>query len=117
MMIWYCIVTEAHRNIADADISRSGKENMVMAKLIGVKAIVTKSGNKGYEYHFADDFSLYDHEHAECYGNQVFSEYSSHAFKVSVGDEVDIIYGKGFQGKAQLVDILSASDSKLKTNK
>lgn len=88
-----------------------------MAKLIGVKVITTKSGNKGFEYHFADDFSEYDKEHAECFGNQVFSEYSSKAFKVNVGDEVDIIYGKGFQGKAQLMDIFVCTDSKLKINK
>lgn len=47
----------------------------------------------------------------------MFSEYSSQAFKVNVGDEVDIIYGKGYQGKAQLMDILVVSDSKLKINK
>lgn len=88
-----------------------------MAKVIGIKVITTKSGNKGFEYHFADAFSEYDKNHAECNGNQVFSEYSSKAFKVNVGDEVDIIYGKGFQGKAQLMDILVVSDSKLKINK
>lgn len=88
-----------------------------MAKLVGVKVITTKAGNKGYEYHFVDDFPLYDKEHAECYGSQVFSEYSSQAFNVNVGDEVEIIYGKGFQGKAQLTGILSVSDSKEKVNK
>lgn len=88
-----------------------------MAKLIGVRAITTKAGNKGFEYHFADAFSDYDKTHAECFGNQVFSEYSSQAFKVNVGDEVDIIYGKGYQGKAQLMDILVVFDSKLKINK
>lgn len=88
-----------------------------MAKLIGVKVIATKSGNKGYEYHFSDAFSEYDKEHAECYGEQVFSEYSSKAFNVNVGDAVRLIYGKGFQGRAQLMDILMVSDSKLKINK
>jgi len=88
-----------------------------MAKLLGIKVITTKSGNKGFEYHFADAFSDYDKEHSECYGNQVFSEYSTKAFKVNVGDEVDIIYSKGFQGKAQLMDIFNISDSKLKINK
>lgn len=88
-----------------------------MAKLVGIKVITTKSGNKGFEYHFADAFSAYDQEHSECYGNQVFSEYSSKSFKVNIGDEVDIIYSKGFQGKAQLMDILNVSDSKLKINK
>ena len=47
----------------------------------------------------------------------MFSEYSSQAFKVNVGDEVDIMYEKGFQGKAQLIDIRVVSDGKLKINK
>lgn len=88
-----------------------------MKKIAGIKVVTTKAGNKGYEYHIVSEFSDYDKTHAECYGNQVLSEYSSQAFKVSVGDEVDLIYGKGFQGKAQLMDIRVVSDSKLKINK
>lgn len=88
-----------------------------MAKLVGVRVVVTRAGNKGYEYHFVDDFPLYYKEHSECYGSQSFSEYSSQAFNVNVGDEVEIIYSKGFQGKAQLTGILSVSDSKVKSDK
>ncbi len=88
-----------------------------MQKVFGVKVITTKAGNKGYEYHICGDFSDYDKEHAECYGNQVFTEYSSKAFNVKPGDEVILVYGKGFQGKAQLIDIHSAADNKLKINK
>lgn len=88
-----------------------------MAKLVGVKVITTKAGTKGYEYHIADDFSPYDQQHADCYGNQVYSEYSSQAFKVNVGDEVELTYTKGFQGKAQLTDIHSVLDSKMKSDK
>lgn len=88
-----------------------------MAKLAGVKVITTKAGNKGYEYHFIDEFGAFDKEHAEVYGNQVFSDYSSQAFNVNVGDEVEIIYGKGFQGKAQLTGIRSLSASKVKIDK
>lgn len=88
-----------------------------MAKLIGVKVVTTKAGNKGYEYHFIDEFSPYDKEHAECYGNQVFSEYSSQAFNAKVGEDVEILYGKGFQGKAQLTGILSVSEGKVKSDK
>jgi len=62
-----------------------------MAKLIGIKAITTKAGNKGYEYQFVSEFSDYDKTHAECYGKQALTEYSSQAFKVNAGDEVDII--------------------------
>lgn len=83
-----------------------------MAKILGIKVTVNKLGSKYYEYHFASTFSDYDKEHSECYGNQVFSEFSTKAFHVSVGDEVDIIYGKGFQGKAQLIDIRTVSNSK-----
>lgn len=85
--------------------------------LEGVKVYPKKDGSKGYEYHFKSEFSEYDRTHAECYGNEVFSEYSSQAFKVNVGDEVDVMYGKGFQGKAQLMDIRVVTDSKLKINK
>lgn len=92
-------------------------QRKTMKRIAGIKVVTTKSGNKGYEYHIVSEFSDYDKTHAECYGNQVFSEYSSQAFKVNVGDEVDIIYGKGFQGKAQLMDIIVVSDSKLKINK
>lgn len=88
-----------------------------MAKIIGIKSLTTKAGKKGFEYHFADAFSEYDKTHAECLGNQVFSEYSSQAFNVNVGDEVDVIYGKGFQGKAQLINILVVTNNKLKVNK
>lgn len=88
-----------------------------MAKLVGVKVVTTKQGNKGYEYHFVDEFSLYDKEHSECYGSQVFSEYSSQAFNAKVGEDVEILYGKGFQGKAQLTGILSVSEGKVKIDK
>ena len=85
--------------------------------LEGVKVYPKKDGSKGYEYHFRSDFSDYDKTHSECYGNEVFSEYSSQAFKVNVGDEVDVMYEKGFQGKAQLMDIRVVTDGKLKINK
>lgn len=87
-----------------------------MAKIIGIKVIVTKAGNKGYEYHLADTFDEYTKEHSECYGNQVFTEYSSKAFNVNVGDEVIPVYGKGYQGKAQLIDLHNVTESKLKIN-
>lgn len=88
-----------------------------MAKLVGIKVTTRQDGNKGYVYHFVDTFSDYDKEHAECYGNQVFSEYSTKAFKVNVGDEVDVIYAKGYQDKAVLMDILVVSENKIKINK
>ena len=88
-----------------------------MAKLVGVKVITTKAGNKGYEYHFVDDFPLYDKEHAECYGSHVFSEYSTQMFNAKVGEDVEVLYGKGFQGKAQLTGILSVSEGKVKSDK
>lgn len=88
-----------------------------MAKLVGIKAITTKVGNIGYEYHFIDEFPEYDRGHAECQGNCVLSEYTSKAFPVNVGDEVTLVYRKGFQGKAQLVGIYNVADGKLKINK
>ena len=88
-----------------------------MTKLLGIKVITTKAGNRGYEYYFLDEFTEYDKGHAECYGNYAFSEYSSKAFSVNVGDEVVLIYGKGFQGRAQLMDIRNVTDGKLKINK
>lgn len=89
-----------------------------MIKLVGVKIITVKSsGNKGYMYYFIGDFSDYEKKNAEVYGNSVFSEYSSKLFNVSVGDEVDIVYSKGYQDKAQLMDILVVTDSKEKISK
>lgn len=89
-----------------------------MTKLVGVKRIMIKSGNGyGYEYYFSDDFSEYDKEHAQCFGNRVFSEYSSNAFDVKVGQDVEIVYGKGFQGKAMLMNIIAISDNNVKVNK
>lgn len=88
-----------------------------MAKLIGIKIVATKSGKDGYEYHFADEFDEYSKNHAECYGKQVFTEYSQKLFKAKVGDEVILVYGKGYQGKAQLIDIHNVTDNKLKMNK
>ncbi len=88
-----------------------------MAKILGIKEITTKAGKKGCEYHIADAFSEYDLEHSNCTGCQVISEYSSTLFPVKVGDEVDLVYGKGYQGKAQLVDIQLTTDNKIKINK
>lgn len=88
-----------------------------MAKIIGIKEITTKAGKKGWEYHMADKFSEYDLEHSNCSGSQVISEYSSTQFPVKVGDDVSLVYGKGYQGKAQLVDIQLATDNRLKINK
>lgn len=88
-----------------------------MAKLLGIKVVATKSGKDGYEYQFVDEFDEYSKNHAECYGNQVFTEYSSKMFKAKVGDEVILVYGKGYQGKAQLVDLHNVTENKLKMNK
>lgn len=85
-----------------------------MAKLVGMKVTTRPDGTKGYIYNFADSFSKYDKEHAECRGSRVFSEYSKMSFDVNIGDEVDVIYDKGFQDKAVLVDILVVSESKTK---
>lgn len=95
------------------DMAGKRKEVKIMAKLVGVKVITKKDGEKGYMYYILDAFSDYDKEHAECYGNQVFSEYSTKAFKVNVGDEVDIVYAKGYQDKAVLMDLHVVSENKI----
>lgn len=87
-----------------------------MAKIIGIKKIITKAGKEGYEYHCADKFDSYTLEHAECSGNQVFTEYSPIQFNVKVGDDVILVYQKGFQGRAQLMEMHSI-ENKLKMNK
>lgn len=88
-----------------------------MVKLVGIKGITTKTGTKGYEYSFLGDYSDYDKEHAECVGNAVFTEYSPRDLKMNVGDDVELIYAKGFQGKAQLLEARVISEGKLKINK
>lgn len=83
-----------------------------MAKLLGIKEITTKAGNKGYNYYFSDDFSDYELEHNACSGQSVVQEYSSKAFDVKIGEECTLVYGRGFQDKAQLTNIVPFAPAK-----
>ncbi len=87
-----------------------------MSEIIGIKQITTKTGKTGTEYSIAEEFSDYDKEHSVCQGRKVITEYSSASFPVNVGDEVTLIYGKGFQGRAQLVNIIAKTTDRPKLN-
>jgi len=92
-------------------------EILLMAQLVGIKCITTQKGNKGFIYSFLDEYTDYDKENAQCVGKQSVSEYATKLFNVDVGSEVNLVYGKGFQGKAQLINVLPVSQSNIKTDK
>jgi hypothetical protein len=79
-------------------------------KLIGIKAVKMTSGKNegktGYTYYFEKDFTDYEKQNATCYGSSVSSEFSYTDFGVSVGDNVNPVYDKGFQDKAVLVNLI-----------
>ena len=88
-----------------------------MSRILGIKKGKNKEGNPSYVYYFSDDYSDYERNNAECLGSPVSSIYSSKDFKVNVGDELELIYGRGFQDKAVLKEIRIISERTLKINK
>ena len=79
-------------------------------KVIGIKATKMTTGKNegktGYTYTFTKEFSDYDKENSVCQGEDVTREFSYTDFGVSVGDDVNPIYEKGFQDKAVLVNLI-----------
>lgn len=79
-------------------------------KLIGMKATVMASGRNqgktGYTYYFQKDFSDYDRENSTCQGVCVSQEFSYTDFGVAIGDEVTLVYDKGFQDRAVLTNLI-----------
>lgn len=79
---------------------------MASKTIVGIKTIKTKTGNTGYEIFYTEPFSQYEADTSESiHGLSCGREYSRKDFSVKVGDVVNMIYEKGFQDRAQLVDI------------
>lgn len=73
-------------------------------KIIGIKVTPSKknTGQFYYTYYYTENFSDYDMESSEVYGIACGSEFTTVNLGCKVGDEVELIYRKGFQNKAQL---------------
>jgi hypothetical protein len=86
------------------------KRAMDNVKVLGIiKRTYTEgknAGRTGVTYHLCGEFSDYDKENSDAKGYQVFSEFAYKDFGVEVGDIVMVVYGKGFQGKANLENIV-----------
>lgn len=77
------------------------------AILIGRKGTTSKNtGKKYFSYYFMTEFNNYELENADCLGHSIIIENTSLDFNaVSIGDECELVYGKGFQDKAVLTGI------------
>jgi hypothetical protein len=74
------------------------------------------AGKTGVTYHLQGSFSDYDIENSNAEGVRVFNEFSYKDFNLKVGDQVAIVYGKGFQDKATLENMIPVPfDGKSKT--
>lgn len=75
-------------------------------QLIGRKKVKTKAGRDFYEYYFSRPFSQYENDNAvECLGNAVETEGCSSDLPMKPGDIVELVFSKGYQGKAVLSGI------------
>lgn len=74
--------------------------------IVGIKKGTTKNGKQCFNYYGLKDFSDYDLENSECQGHDVVSAFSYKDYGVMTGDEVDLRYEPGFEGRATLDDIV-----------
>lgn len=75
-------------------------------KLVGIRQGETKNKKTFYNYYGLKDFSDYDRENGECKGQMPVEAFSYKDYGVSVGDIVDFQYEPGYEGKAQLSNIV-----------
>ena len=78
-------------------------------KILGYIVSESKSGNVGTNVYLQAEHDNYRKENAiKCEGATCAEEYLRGDFsdKLRVGQSVNIIYGKGFQGKAVATDII-----------
>lgn len=93
-----------------------------IVKIVGIKKILKKDTTDVFYWNifYEQAFSEYDTESAvEIYGKQTGMEFAREDFGIHVGDEVEFIYSKGFQGKAFLngVKVVKAAPaSKVKSD-
>lgn len=82
---------------------------MFEVKIIGFIVSETKSGNIGTTIYYEMPHDEYRQDTSiKCEGTACESDYISGDFssKLRVGATVSLVYGKGFQGKAVLRDIV-----------
>lgn len=75
-------------------------------EIVGIRHGKTKTGKESYNYFGLREFSDYDQENSECSGKQPVDAFSYKDYGVAVGDVVDFQYEPGFEGKAQLSNIV-----------
>ena len=84
-----------------------------MTKITGIRSAKTKSDKIGYTYYFSTSFTDYEIENAEIVeGHKTGSGFSYTKFDVKVGDEVNLVYVPGFEGKAVLENIVAVAGKK-----
>lgn len=76
------------------------------ATVVGIKKSKTKTGKDCYRINALKSYSDYEQGNAECEGMDVVNEFTYKDWGVHVGDEVDILYEPGFEGKATLSEII-----------
>lgn len=79
-------------------------------KVLGIKKTEIGEGkNKGKvacNYFLQTTFTDYELENSVCTGVKVTIEFSYKEFDVNIGDEVTLVYEKGFQDKAVLANMV-----------
>ena len=81
-------------------------------KILGYLVTESKSGSIGTNVYLQTDHDNYRRENAiKCEGFTCTEEYlrGDWSDKLKVGQAVNLIYGKGFQGKAVATDIVPIS--------
>lgn len=74
--------------------------------IIGVSAGKTKTGRDYWRLFFSKQFSDYEISNSECAGLAVGSEFSYRNYNLAPGDECDLQYEPGYEGKAVLSDVV-----------
>lgn len=75
-------------------------------EIVGIRHGKTKNGKESYNYFGLREFSDYDQENSDCQGKLPVDAFSYKDYGVAVGDVVDFQYEPGFEGKAQLSNIV-----------
>lgn len=73
--------------------------------VIGIMKGQNKNGRDFMQIYATKPFSNYEAETNDCLGLSVHSEFTYGNYDIFPGDEVELKYEPGYQGKATLVDI------------
>ena len=84
------------------------------AKVLGFVVAESKKGTIGTSLSLETEFDEYRQETAEkCEGNDCIREYirGDYSRLLAVGQTVDLVYGKGFQDKAVLREVIPIEEA------